>query len=124
MALRELNPKNDFVRQFVLENVDALTGVISAVTSAAVSGFFATTKASDATAADPTLSASGVYIGGANEYAAGTWQVAIDAGVLTTTLCATLFPAGTGCYFIVTSDTGVRVVEQLTFKDTRTAATA
>lgn len=123
MALRPLSPLNDFLRQVLLEIVDPTTGVVTAVTTGTVTGFLATSKLPTATAYDPTWSVSGVYIGGANGFTAGTWQFEIDAAVLTTALCDAAFTTGTP-YFIVSRVNAVRVYEQLRYLQSAPAVIA
>jgi hypothetical protein len=123
MAANPFSPLNDFTRQVLLEQVDAVTGLTSAVTTGTVLGFISTSNAPDATTADASWSANLVYIGGANGFAAGTWQFAIDAAVITLAKCTTAgFVAGTATpYFIVQKDSAFRVVEKLKYTAVRSA---
>lgn len=115
-----LYPSNDFVRTLLLETVHAVTGVTTPVTTGTVTGFLATSSSPTATAADPSLEVSGVYVGGANGYDAGTWLFEIDADDLTPTLLATLFATATP-HFIVKMDGAIRVYEKLKYTASRPA---
>lgn len=114
MATNPLSPLNDFTRTVLLEDVDAVTGVITPVTTGTVTGFLATSNSPTAVAADPALSVSGVYIGGANGYEDGTWLLEIDAAALTPTLLDSLFASVTP-YFIVSRANAVRRYEKLKY---------
>lgn len=125
MAVHQLNPGNDLVRTVLLESVDAGTGVTTPVTTGTVTAFLTATSASTATAADPSLTANGVYVGGANGFAAGTWLFTIDGDTLDPDALdfATLFPAGVA-YFIVERPGSIRVYEKLKVVDARAAVIA
>lgn len=120
-AIRELFPLNDFVRTVLLENVDAVTGVVTPITSGTIYGFLAISNAPTASEADGTLIVPGVYIGGANGYEAGTWLFQIDAAALTAALLASLFSATVPPYFIVKKANDVRVYEKLKYTASRAA---
>jgi hypothetical protein len=98
------------------------TGTKAAVTSGSVTGFLATSSSADATTADATLSAAMTYIGGNSDgeggtYPVGTWLFQLDAAVLTKALLSTLF-AGLGkAYLIVKRDNAIRVVVELTYRE-------
>jgi hypothetical protein len=123
MATNPLSPLNDFNRTVLLEVVDGVTGVITPVTTGTVTGFLATSNLPTAGSADASLSVSGVYIGGANGYEAGTWLFAIDAAVLTPALLDTHFASATP-YFIVGRVSGVRRYEKLAYKPALAATLA
>lgn len=119
------SPGDTLVRQVYFPQVDPVTGVTSPVTSGSFTGFLALDAGSTVTAADPSLSVSGVYIGGAAVFAgtpgpgiAGCWQFMILGSALTPTLCATLFRDGNPYYFIVTQSGAIRAVQRAIFRDT------
>lgn len=120
MAANPLYPLNDFLRTLLLETVHPTTGVTTPVTTGTVTGFLATSNSPTATAADASLSVSGVYIGGANDFDAGTWLFEIDAANLTAALLATHFTTATP-YFIVKMDGAIRVFEKLKYVAARPA---
>lgn len=111
---RKLAPLNDFNRYVDIEEVNA-SGVVVPLTSGTVTGFLATTNASDATAADATLSASLTYVGGANGLPAERWLFQLDAAVLTKTLLDTHFGESGVAYLIVKKDNGIRRWERLEY---------
>lgn len=116
MADRPLSPLNDFDRTVLIEEVNS-SGVVVPVTDTsggAIVGFLATSKDPTASAADPTLSVNGVYIGGANGYDAGTWLFQIDASVLTPSLLDSKFGSVTP-YFLVQRTNGKRRYEKLKY---------
>lgn len=107
MANPVLSPLNDFACTVLLEDVDAATGLVTPVITGTVTGFLAIDNSPTATTADPSLSLSGVYIGGTNGFVAGTWLFNFDATILTASLLNTLFNAATP-YFIVSRVGAVR----------------
>lgn len=119
------SPGNTFARYVYLSQINAVTGVITPVTSGSFTGFLSLTGGSTATAASGTLSVAGVYIGGATAYVsrpgpgiAGSWQFIITGAALTPTLCASLFRDGAQYWFIVTDGTAVRAAQTEIFRDT------
>jgi hypothetical protein len=116
MADNILAPLNDFVWTAKVVLRSATTGAEEAVTTGTVTGFLATTNTSSATTAEATWSVSGVYIGGANGFDAGTWMFQLDAAVLTAALLATHFTTATP-YFIVTRTNGVRQWYRLRYQE-------
>jgi hypothetical protein len=107
MANPNLVPLNDFVCTVLVEDVNSGTGVISSVTTGTVTAFIAIDNSPSATAADPSLTQSATYIGGANGFVAGTWLVNFDATVLTASLLNTLFNTATP-YLIISRVGAVR----------------
>lgn len=114
MANPNLSPLNDLVFTLLIEDVNTGTGVITPVTTGTVTGFLATDNAPTATTADPSLSISGVYIGGANGFAAGTWLFNFDATILTAALLNTLFNSATP-YLIISRSGAARRYVTLTY---------
>ena len=116
-ATKTISPGNDYEDFILLEETDATTGVVGPVTSGTVTGFLAATNSSTATAIDESLSVTGVYVGGANGYDAGTWMFVIDATVITAALIG-----GKGTiYFIVQKAGAVRVYRKVKVLDARPA---
>ena len=116
MADNILAPLNDFVWTAKVVLRSTSTGAEEAVTTGTVTGFLATSPGSGATTADANWSVSGVYVGGANDFDAGTWMFQIDAALLTAALLAAHFATATP-YFIVTRTNGVRQVYKLRYLD-------
>ena len=117
MATKTISPANDYVEYILLEDTDPETGVVGPVTSGTITGFLSTSNSSTATAIDPSLSVTGVYVGGANNYDAGTWMFIIDATVITAALIG-----GKGTiFFIVQKPGAVRVYRKLKVLDARPA---
>ena len=116
-ATKTISPGNDYEDFILLEETDATTGVVGPVTSGTITGFLSKSNSSTATAIDPTLSVSGVYVGGANGYDAGTWMFIIDATAITSDLIGT---SGT-IFFIVQKAGAVRVYRKLKVVDARPA---
>lgn len=128
-----LFPLNDLVLTLKLENVDAVTGLKAPVATGTVTGFLATSKASDAAAYTGAWSVNGVYVGGNNKgdggtYDLGTWMFQIDAAVLTLALCEAAFgTAGVSPgrpYFIAQKTSDVRVAGIGSYKNYRRADAA
>jgi hypothetical protein len=118
ILLVPLNDLNVSVRGF--KTVPS-TGTKAAITTGTVTGFLATTPASDATAADPTLEASLSYIGTNSDgesgtYPAGTWLFQLDAAALTKSLLETHFAPLGKAYLIIKRDNAVRGVVVLDYK--------
>jgi len=116
-----LAPLNDLDITIVLEDINTSTGTRTPITTGTVTGFLATSSAPDATAADATLSVSGVYVGGqtkvsgkSGNYDAGTWLFHLDASALTISLLDTNFLTATP-YFIVSKSNAVRKVGRFTY---------
>lgn len=120
----DISPLNDFVATMILENVASDTGVVTAISSGTITGFLATSDSPDATAADANWSVSGTYIGGANDYEAGTWMWQIDAAVLTYALMEAAFGSSKKAYFIVQKTNDKRVVKKLRYRAVRYATDA
>jgi hypothetical protein len=110
-----LAPLNDFVLQATLKEVDATTGQYVPVTSGSVTAFLATSNASDAAAADPSLVATAVHVKN------GRWLITFDAATLTKQLLSTLFASATP-YCIITRSGGFRRYVQLAYSDSEAAA--
>lgn len=123
MATNPLAPLNDFVRTVLIEEVDAVTGVITPATTGSVTGFLATSNDPTATTAHANFSVAGVYIGGANGFAAGTWLFAIDAAALTAALLDQYFATAVP-YFIVSRVGAIRRYEKLAYKPALAATIA
>jgi hypothetical protein len=111
-----LYPLNDLTVRVTLKVVSPLTGQITPLTGASVTGFLATSNLPTATAADPTLSVSATEIG------MGVYLVAFSGVLLTASLLATLFTTVTP-YLIVQEPTDVRVYAQLAYSPSRPATT-
>jgi hypothetical protein len=114
MAEFDLVPLNDFTVHVPIHYNHATTGTKTPLTTGTVTGFISTSKTSSATAADATLEASLVYVGGnpietgsSVNHAAGTWQFQLDAAVLTLALLEQHFANATP-YLIVKSDNNIR----------------
>lgn len=105
---------NDFFAKVALRQVDASTGVETALTTGTVTAFLATGYGPTATAADPALSVSATHLG------KGVWLIAFDAAVLTTALLDPLF-GSTPAYLIVQQPGGLRVYTPVTYATTRPA---
>lgn len=121
--LGELSPLNDLDITILLEDINTTTGTRTAITSGTVTGFISTSPNPDATAADATLSVSGVHVGGNDQYTggpdydSGTWLFHLDASALTIALLDSLFNGTTTPtpYFIVSKSNAVRKVGRLTY---------
>jgi hypothetical protein len=114
MTLPLITPLNDFVASVTIMDVDS-AGVETPVTTGTVTAFLATSRASDATAADPSLSVSASYSG-----ADGVWLIRFDAATLTLSLLESLFtPEST--YLIVQLAGAVRVWKKLRYLPSRPA---
>ena len=111
---KPLIANHDFNRYVFIEYV-ASTGVVTPLTSATVTGFFATTNGPNATTADANLSASLTHVGGANGIASGTWLWQLDAATLTDELLDPLFAGQGFAYFIVTSTNNIRRYEKVPY---------
>lgn len=120
----DISPLNDFVATMLLENVNSVTGVVSAIDSGTITGFLSTSDLPDATAFDATWQVNGVYVGGANDYEAGTWMWQIDAAVLTYALMESAFGSSRRAYFIVQKTNDKRVVKKLRYRPVRLATDA
>jgi hypothetical protein len=114
MSLPELTPLNDFIASVTLTDVDA-AGEETPVIAGTVTAVFATSRDSDATAADPTLSTSATYTG-----AGGVWLIRFDAATLTESLLDTHF-ASASPYLIVQMTGAVRVWKRCKYVASRAA---
>lgn len=121
----EIIPLNDLeVKVGPLKNIPS-TGTPTAITTGTVTGFLATSKAADATAADAALSATLTHIGGNDDgnggtYDQGTWLFLLNAAVLTKALLETHFLTNTP-WFIVQRSDDVRVVKECVYRESREA---
>ena len=114
MSVPQLSPLNDFIASVTLNDVSS-AGVETPVTSGTVTAFFATSHTSDATAADASLTTSGVYTG-----AGGVWIVRFDAATLTKSLLDSKFTSATP-YLIVEVSGAVRVWKKCHYNESRAA---
>lgn len=116
MADRPLSPLNDFDRTVLIEEVNTSGVVVPVVdiSGGAIIGFLAAGKEPTAATVTAAFSVSGVYIGGANGYDAGTWLFQIDASALTAALLDQYFASATP-YFIVQRTNGKRRYEKLKY---------
>ena len=110
MSIPNLHPKCDLALLVTLKQVNA-AGALVPLESGAVTVFVATSSASTATAADPTLTGTATYTG-----AGGKWLCTVDASVLTSTLLASLFAATTP-WFIVWAQDANRIAIELAYLD-------
>lgn len=120
--MKPLRPDNDFQRHVLIEETNS-SGVNVPVTSGTITAFLATSKGSNATAADATLSGSMTYIGGANGIVEGTWQFQLDASVLTRTLLNTHFGASLVAYLHFSKANSFRRFVPVEYRDEALPAT-
>jgi hypothetical protein len=110
----QISPKNDInIVVGPLMSVSSL-GAKAPITSGTVTGFFATSKATSAIAADPSLQANLSYIGAQSDgeggtYDEGSWLFQLNASDAVAALLATYF-SNARPFLIVTRTDDLRVV--------------
>ena len=121
----QLNPLNPFARVVKVQTLDPATGQkVPATSGTPPTGFFATSRAPDATVAggQAALSVDGGYVGNQAGFQAGDWLLYFAPATLTIALLDPIFmPAGVKCYFIYTRPGAHRVVEELMYARSRMA---
>lgn len=112
-----LYPLNDLAVRVTLKVVDQTSGKVVPLTDGTVTAFLATSNSPTATAADPTLTTTGVNL----NY--GNYLIGFDGSVLTPTLLASLFATVTP-YLIIQQPNDIRVYAELAYTPSRPVTTS
>lgn len=121
--MRQFSPDNPIARMVRLRLVDPLTGAVTPATTGTVTGFLSLSRASDAIAADGSLSADLTYIGNQAGRPTDAWMFYLPATVMLRGLLGPLF-TGKRAFIIVKRTNARRVVEEIGYVDYETATVA